>query len=135
MDSTTWIQDSRNWIPDSLSVELRFWIPIVSGIPDSTTQISWIPASTKQIFKTPDSTSKIFPYSGIPIPLYGARFTCVVSTPTILSFFLSFYADVSTDLTYTYPTFVGWIMVLPSLKTSETFCIWCSMRENQNSFW
>ena len=37
MDSTQalWFSDSRNWIPDSLFVELGFPIPNVSGIPDS----------------------------------------------------------------------------------------------------
>ena len=30
-----WILDPRYWIPNSWSVELGFWIPIVSGIPDS----------------------------------------------------------------------------------------------------
>ena len=45
LDSTPWIPNSRYWIPDSLSVELGFRIPIVSGIPDS---ISCIPDSTAQ---------------------------------------------------------------------------------------
>ena len=44
-----------DWL-DSLSVELGFWIPIFSGIPDST--------------------RKKFPDSGIRIPLHGATF-CV----------------------------------------------------------
>ena len=35
LDSTPWIPDSRYWIPYSLSVELGFRIPMVSGIPDS----------------------------------------------------------------------------------------------------
>ena len=36
LDSTLRISDSRYWIPDSLqSVELGFWIPIASGIPNS----------------------------------------------------------------------------------------------------
>ena len=35
LDSTPWISDSRYWIADSLSEELGFWIPIVSGIPES----------------------------------------------------------------------------------------------------
>ena len=40
-------------------VELVFWIPIVSGIPDSMSFI-------------PDSTSKNFPDSGIRVRLHGA---------------------------------------------------------------
>ena len=35
LDSTLWTPDSRYWIPESLSLELRFQILIVSGIPDS----------------------------------------------------------------------------------------------------
>ena len=31
----SWILDSTPWIPDSLSVELGFRIPICSGFPDS----------------------------------------------------------------------------------------------------
>ena len=35
LDSTLWIPDSRYWSGfHYLSVERRFWIPIVSGIPD-----------------------------------------------------------------------------------------------------
>ena len=30
LDSTPWIPDSRHWIPHSLSVELGFWIPVVT---------------------------------------------------------------------------------------------------------
>ena len=56
-DSTPWIPDSSYWIPDPLTVGLRFWIPIVSGILDSSTCIL-------------DSTSKNFPDSGIWIPLH-----------------------------------------------------------------
>ena len=43
--STPWILDSRYWIPWSLSVELGFRIPKVSGILDS---FSCIPDSTTQ---------------------------------------------------------------------------------------
>ena len=71
------IQDSLGfWIPrcefripgtgfQFLSVELEFWIPIVSGIPDS---LSCIPDSKAQ-----DSGfhQKKFPDSEILIPLYG----------------------------------------------------------------
>ena len=58
LDSTPWISDSRYWIPDSWSVELRSWIPIVSGIPDS---YSHVPDSKAQ-----DSWfhRKIFPHFG-----------------------------------------------------------------------
>ena len=45
LDSTPWIPDSKYWIPDFLSVELGFWIPIVSRIPDS---VSCIPVSEAQ---------------------------------------------------------------------------------------
>jgi len=50
-----------------LSVELGFWIPIVSGIPDS---LSCIPDS-----KTPDSGfhKQKFPHSGIQIILLMGR--------------------------------------------------------------
>ena len=41
------IQDSRYWIPDFLSVEVRFGIPIVSWIPDS---LICIPDSKAQVF-------------------------------------------------------------------------------------
>ena len=63
------ILDSTLWIPDSgfqfLSVELEFWIPIVSGIPDS---LSCIPDSKAQ-----DSRfhQQKFPDSEILIPLHG----------------------------------------------------------------
>ena len=43
LDSNPWILDSRYWIPDSLSVELGYRIPIVCGILDS---FSCIPDST-----------------------------------------------------------------------------------------
>ena len=39
LDSTLSIADSGYWIPDSLSAELVFWIPAVSGILDF---LSWI---------------------------------------------------------------------------------------------
>ena len=39
LDSTLSIADSGYWIPDSLSAELVFWIPVVSGILDF---LSWI---------------------------------------------------------------------------------------------
>ena len=43
--STPGIPDSTYWIPRTLSVELGFWNPKVSGIPDS---LSCIPDSTAQ---------------------------------------------------------------------------------------
>ena len=58
-------------IPDpgfqSLSLGLGFWIPIVSGIPDS---LSCIPDSTTQ-----DSSfhGKNVPHFGIRFPLHGAN--------------------------------------------------------------
>ena len=45
LDSTQWISYSRYWIPDSLSVELGVWNPIVNGIPDS---LSFLPDSKAQ---------------------------------------------------------------------------------------
>ena len=33
--SSPWIPDWKNWISDSLFVELVFWIQMVSGTPDS----------------------------------------------------------------------------------------------------
>ena len=85
------IQDSFNsgfWIPDtwfqSLSVELRFWIPIFSRIPDSLSCISDCKVQhsllhKKKFFRIPDSTSKTFTDSGIRIPLQGARFTDITT--------------------------------------------------------
>ena len=54
------IQNSRYRIPDFLSVEVRFGIPIVCWIPDP---LICIPDSKPKIS---DSTSKSFPDSGIP---------------------------------------------------------------------
>ena len=48
LGSTLWIPESRYWIPDSLSVELRFRILVVCGIPDL---LSWIPDSKAQDFR------------------------------------------------------------------------------------
>ena len=69
----SWILDSTQWIPDSrsLSVGLGFWIPIVTGIPDS---LSCIPDPKAQ-----DSGSKNFPDSVIWIPLRGESFSRMVS--------------------------------------------------------
>ena len=39
LDSTLSIPNSGYWIPDSLSAEIVFWIPVVSGILDF---LSWI---------------------------------------------------------------------------------------------
>ena len=61
LESTPCILDSSNWIPGILSVELGFWIPLMSGIPDSTAKICLI-------F---DSKSKHFLGSGIWFPLHG----------------------------------------------------------------
>ena len=56
---------------DSLSVELEFWIPIVSGF-----RIPWAVFQIPKP-KIPDSTSKSFPKNfpdpGIQIPLHGAK--------------------------------------------------------------
>jgi len=52
-----WILRRGSWISDSLSVELTFRGPVVSGIPGS---LSWILGS-----KTQDSMSKNFPDLGI----------------------------------------------------------------------
>ena len=71
LDSTLSIPNSGYWIPDSLSAEIVFWIPVVSGF-----WISWaglrilkprIPdwGFHKQMFPViADSTSKNFPESG-----------------------------------------------------------------------
>ena len=62
-----------------LSVELGFWIPIVSSIPDSLGCI-------------PDSISKIFRDSGIRIPLHGAISLFLFLTLNVLKpMFSSFY--------------------------------------------
>jgi len=83
----SWILDSRYWIPDSLSVELGFWIPIVSGfripraefwipkskiLEDSTGKISLILSPQANISQIPESG---FPYvalgdTKIPFMLY-----------------------------------------------------------------
>ena len=66
-----WISESRCWIPDSLTVELGFPIPIVSGIHDS---LSSIPDSKDQDFRF---HGKNLLDSGILIPLrwcYTRRF-------------------------------------------------------------
>ena len=51
LDSTLSIPNSGYWIPDSLSAELVFWIPVVSGILDF---LSWITD-----FKAEDSGLRI----------------------------------------------------------------------------
>ena len=57
----------------SLSVELGFWITILSGIPDS---LSCFPDSKVQ---DPDSTAKISRnQSGIQIPFHGANYSVAV---------------------------------------------------------
>ena len=73
------IPDSRYWNPDSLSVELGFRIPIVSGIPDSS---SCIPDSQAQdsgfhskFFHDSEFHKKKFRgLRGIQIPLHWATF-------------------------------------------------------------
>ena len=61
IDFNILIPDSGYWNPDSLPVELGFWIPIVSGIPDS---LCCIPDSKPRIS---DSISKILSKSGFHI--------------------------------------------------------------------
>ena len=65
LDSTPWIPDSRYWILDSLSVELGFQIPIVSGIPDSLSCFLDSKAQDSGLHK------QIFPDFGFPW-LHGA---------------------------------------------------------------
>ena len=69
LDSGFHVVDSRFQIPgtgfQSLSVELGFWIPIVSGIPDS---MSCIPDS-----KTRDSGFHKQNFSGFRVPLNGVN--------------------------------------------------------------
>ena len=48
IDFNILIPDSGYWNPDSLPVGLGFWIPIVSGIPDS---LCCIPDSKTQDFR------------------------------------------------------------------------------------
>ena len=66
LNSTPWILDSRHRI--KVSVELGFWIPIVSGMLDSLRRI--LNPNPKP--RIPDSTSKKFTDSGIRIPLHVA---------------------------------------------------------------
>ena len=47
LDCTSWIQETSNWIPDSLSAEIGFRTTIASGIPDG---LSWIPVSITHDF-------------------------------------------------------------------------------------
>ena len=61
---------SGSWF-QSLSVELGFWIPILSRIPDS---LSCIPDSKDQ---DSGNHKQIFPDSGIWIPLHGANIACI----------------------------------------------------------
>ena len=57
-------QDCRSWISVSVLVELVFWIPIVCGIPDSS---SCVPDSKAQ-----DSRFQKQSFSRIPLN-YGAK--------------------------------------------------------------
>ena len=70
-----WIPDSRQWIPDSLSVELRFWIPIVTGF-----RIPWA------VFRIPKPK---IPDSGILVPLHGVSFDSESNNIQQSSFFQS----------------------------------------------
>ena len=82
LDSGFHVVDSRNWIPDSLSVKFGLWIPIVSGIPDSLSCIRIpkprIPNSTRAISRILGfgSTSKDFRDSDIRFEFFFLEFTC-----------------------------------------------------------
>ena len=81
----TEVSDSRYWIADSLSVELRFRIPIVSGIrtPKAVFQIPKprIPDSTGEVSRSPDSG---FPYTGRPIGPNEILIQPKIQPPTLL---------------------------------------------------
>ena len=78
-----WILRRALWIPDSLSVELGFWIAIVSGTPAS---LSWIPDSRTSRFRIP--RAKIY-----PIPKFG--FPCMGPFVSLFSYFHKDTLDVS----------------------------------------
>ena len=73
LDPTPRITNSRFRIPWSLSVKLGFWIPIVSGIPDS---LSCIPDSKDQDFGFHKQKFPRIPE--IRIPLRDAEVGCFV---------------------------------------------------------
>ena len=70
-DSTLSIPDFKFHILDSLSLELKFQIAIVRGIPDSRGQDFWF-------------HNHEFPGSRIWIPLYGANYTAACAGQILL---------------------------------------------------
>ena len=80
LDSTPRITNSRFRIPWSLSVKLGFWIPIVSGIPDS---LSCIPDSKDQDFGFHKQEFPRIPEFGFP---YVTRKLAAVLARTYLPF-------------------------------------------------
>ena len=71
--------DSRYRIPDSLSLKLRFWISVLSRIPDS---VSWIPDSKPQ---NSEFHCKKFQYFiGIRNSLHEENDTTILSKPQLL---------------------------------------------------
>ena len=71
--------DSRYRIPDSLSMKLRFWISMFSGIPDS---VSWIPDSKAQ--DSEFHCKKFQYYIGIRNSLNEENDTIILSKPQLL---------------------------------------------------
>ena len=80
LDPTPRITNSRFRIPWSLSVKLGFWIPIVSGIPDS---LSCIPDSKDQDFGFHKQKFPRIPEFGFP---YVARKLAALLARTSLPF-------------------------------------------------
>ena len=80
LDSTPSFTNSRFRIPWSLSVKLGFWIPIVSGIPDS---LSCIPDSKAQDFGFHKQKFPRIPEFGFA---YVARKLAALLTRTSLPF-------------------------------------------------
>ena len=70
LDCTRWIQETSNWIPDSLLAEIGFRTTIASGIPDG---LSWIPVSITHDFGS--QKQKFARFRGIRITLN--RVACV----------------------------------------------------------
>ena len=60
LESTPWIPDSRYWIPHSLSVELGFWIPVVTPELNSGFHDSRIPV------QSPDFSFRKQTFPGLP---------------------------------------------------------------------
>ena len=112
------IQDSLGfWIPrcgfripgtgfQFLSVELEFWIPIVSGIPDS---LSCIPDSKDQESRFHQQK---FSYSEILIPLHG-----VIS---IFFHYCLFWITWVTVLVYV----IAWFVVISGIETILKYHEW-----------